>query len=69
VKVTDCPTVDGLKDEVRLVVVEIRAGLITSLKIDEVLLTLLASPLYLAVMEYVPALLNEVFRVARAQRL
>lgn len=48
VKVTACPTSEGLSDEVRVFVVDV---IITSLKTEAVLPTLLVSPLYFAEME------------------
>lgn len=58
VRVTGDPNVDELGDEVRAVVVG--ATLTVWLRVDEVLVVLLASPLYTAVIDFVPAVREDV---------
>ena len=60
-KVIACPITDGFGEELMLVVV---AAAIFSLRIADVLPTLLESPLYCAVMEYVPPAAKEVMKLA-----
>ena len=70
VKETDCPTVDGFAEEVTTVVVEALAAAfttwVTTFDVDPLKFE---SPLYSAVIEYVPAGSVDVLKLAAAEAL